>query len=364
MNPGHKRADTCLCRRKLTGAYVEDQTVMNNAGAAISMHDYPKATGYSSARPALCIGLDMAWFGGAKNDPGSQCNYLVASTYDPGQRVERLSCSRVKLESRDQEATQIADAVASLLREAEAAGQRIVLAIDAPLQSNSNEPPAGRQRARRPCEIHFSNCRKKIDRASGGSAGWQPNVQPGVPLAPRVQRLAEILQNKHGFVLWTDANAQADRLVLECFPAEAIWVAKRLSCYPEDLTVAVVKSYKGKAQRGKYLSGDQVRSLVRNVLNGFGSVSGEHSGWPMLTDQIVAYLLNESAWKENGLYRGGKILDDVVDSAICLATAVSYAHGNAHVWYDPDIPDGGHIAGPGTFNDLAYKLQTGGIHLT
>ena len=46
------------------------------------------------------------------------------------------------------------------------------------------------------------------------------------------------------------------------------------------------------------------------------------------------------------------MLDDVVDSLICLATAISYSAGLAHVWQDLNQPLDGHIIGPGSMQEL------------
>ena len=71
-----------------------------------------------------------------------------------------------------------------------------------------------------------------------------------------------------------------------------------------------------------------------------------------MVQKLICLMLQRKDWGKDGNYRGGKLLDDVVDSAICLATALSYANGFAHVWYDPENPDDGHIIGPGALQKL------------
>ncbi|WP_144054830.1 hypothetical protein [Rhodopirellula europaea] len=66
-----------------------------------------------------------------------------------------------------------------------------------------------------------------IDKAAGGAKGWQPNIQPGAPLAPRIEALIDGLPSQ--FKLWTPENSGEHKLAIECFPAEAIWAAKRMN---------------------------------------------------------------------------------------------------------------------------------------
>lgn len=55
--------------------------------------------------------------------------------------------------------------------------------------------------------------------------------------------------------------------------------------------------------------------------------------------------------KEMVIIGGGKFLDDVISTMICLATSFCYVHGIAHVWYDPHQAGDGHIIGPGFENN-------------
>ena len=62
---------------------------------------------------------------------------------------------------------------------------------------------------------------------------------------------------------------------------------------------------------------------------------------------MLAEILVDEEWRKGENYPGGKMLDDVVDSMLCLATAISYTSDNAHVWHDLKHPKDGHIIGPG-----------------
>jgi hypothetical protein len=155
-----------------------------------------------------------------------------------------------------------------------------------------------------------------------------------------------------GFKPWTPQDACADRLVIECFPAEAIWAAKRLGHYSKTITAAEVKAYKD--QNKRQLSPEAVRYLFHRALDAFAVPSGDPGAWMDILSVGLSWLLADNDWKDrrSGLYRGGKLLDDVVDSMICLATSVSYVHGESHVWLDPDCTDDGHIIGPGRLDHL------------
>jgi hypothetical protein len=301
----------------------------------------PCPTGYKAFEPTLCMGLDIAWFGGSKGDPYSQYDCLVSAVTKVGQKTT-LQFDRIKLVGRDPDAAQIAGAIANRVVSA-CDVRRVLLAIDAPLETAQEIPTAGRK-AYRGCERHFIECRKSIDRAAGGSSGWHPNVQPGVPLAPRIKELLKRLQGDN-FKLWSEENSEYKELVIECFPAEAIWAAKRLGHYANSLTAFTAKAYKN--QNGISLSEAQVRKCVDDAIrDAFAFVSCE---WRRLVDQLLARMLEDATWQRGELYRGGKLLDDVVDSMISFSTALSYANGEAHVWQHRERQDDGHIIGPGSF---------------
>jgi hypothetical protein len=311
----------------------------------------PPNSGYEQRRPTLCIGLDFAWFGGSANDKASQYDFLVATLIDSPSEQPALSCKRVPLLDRDPNGDCTVSAISTLLSTFRA--DRIVLAIDAPLQTNrllpSRQPlPKSGSVQRRAVDSFLSDCRKRMDKAAGGSLGWQPNIQPGAPLPERLKNVLAKVSKLHNFETWTRELSQNSRITIECFPAEAIWAAKRLNQFPASITAVQVRSYK--EQSGNQLSPTQVRHLVETtLLEGFKLPSGAPTLWPRLVENVIQWMLSDTTWQKSGFYRGGKLLDDVVDSMICLATAISYATNNAHVWSDPSHLDDGHIIGPGRF---------------
>ncbi len=313
------------------------------------------AVGFAEPRRTLCIGLDLAWHGGSANDRSSQFDFLAAAVFDECGTWQRTHLKRVDLQNRDPDGSITAGAIGQLIKESGSIESRIILAIDAPLQTNQ----ATKNKQYRACERHLSLHRKRIDKQAGGSNGWHPNLQPGAVLTNRVKNVLDHLLRELNFWLWkSDANLP-ERTVLECFPAEAIWAAKRMDRYPESFTSTRVKAYK--AQKGFHLNATQVRALVEDtLLDGFKFTTQTPQDWVSLIEAILTWMLNDTTWIKSGRYRGGKWLDDVVDSTLCLATAICCALNRAHVWQDPDNQDDGHIIGPG----VMQELLTGRTRLT
>ena len=302
----------------------------------------------------LCIGLDIAWFGGSKGDSYSQYDCLTWALLDRGASGTwslTAHLKRVKLRDRDPTASQLIDAIRELLENHSTVG-RVLFALDAPVQAirdpnlpeRASQPPKGtiEQRA---CEKYLGRYRQAIDKEAGGADNWHPNIQSGAPLAPRVKNLLAGLR-RLGFALWTRATADAPKLVIECFPAEAIWAMKRLDRFDPLFTASRVKCYKD--QGGSLLTRAQVEDLTRTVLDAFSEDTGNSKLWDAVVGHALTWMYSDLTWRaRNDRFHGGKLLDDVVDSMICLATALSYAHDQAHLWQDPDHTDDGHIIGPG-----------------
>lgn len=134
---------------------------------------------------------------------------------------------------------------------------------------------------------------------------------------------------------------------------------KRMGHYPNDMTSKRAKAYK--KQKGNRLTAEQVRNLVHDALDAFGGACVGNEQWRGLIDAANAWLINDPTWITNGLYRGGKLLDDVVDTMICLSTSLGYVRQCAHAWFDPEHPDDGHIIGPG-FQEGNHWVAAGPPH--
>ncbi len=306
--------------------------------------------GINTSLTTLCIGLDIAWFGGSASNKASQFDFLASTLVSDNNPNHNFRYERVALKDRDPTARILCDSLTALIDSYQGDYDRVVFAVDAPLQAMhrpnlpTRKPLSARGTLnRRACEETLSKNRVAIDKLLGGAQGWQPNVQPGAPLAPRVVSL--LAQLTDAFDVWTPENTASDSLMIECFPAEAIWAAKRQNWYSNNTTSIEAKIYK--KQQGNQLSQQEVIELVTSTLYPFRYIHSNFD-WQKLVDTMLAEILRDPAWKKEDYYPGGKMLDDVVDSMLCLATAVSYAAGNAHVWFDKNAPEDGHIIGPGS----------------
>jgi len=328
---------------------------------SVSQGEKTKNTGKGNFEDSvLCIGLDIAWFGGSANNVDSQYDCLGWISLPPHSKKSsraEFGIKRFKLHQRDSNATILLKEIEDLLSKHREI-KRVVFAIDAPIQAYERKkfpirkPMPGRGEVeRRACENFLNIKRKFIDQKAGGANGWQPNIQPGAPIAPRVQCLLNGLA-KLDFQLWKKETKCSEKLVIECFPAEAIWAIKRLGYYPENLTAKAVKEYK--KQNRQLLTAQQIRTLVYNILNAFDKLTGFSELWKeFIESYLLEWMLQDTTWQNpDNHYRGGKLLDDVVDTAICLATSLSYAHGDYHVWQDKSCPEDGHIIGPGAKKSL------------
>ena len=297
----------------------------------------------------LCIGLDIAWFGGSKGDSKSQYDCLGTVVISPGGVQQKPNIRRVKLIDRDYDSKQLLQAVDELLGEYESI-EKVIFALDAPIQAIERGLPE-RQPVPLKGTIKRRACENSLDRSISGNDGWRPKIQPGAPLAPRVISVLAGLK-KRGFTLWTREKKHSSKLIIECFPSEAVWAVKQLGYYPKDAIAACVKAYK--KQEGVFLSARQVELLVHDVLDAFGPATGNAELWSGIVGETVDWLLNDPTWQKSGQYRGGKLFDDVVDTMICLATSLSYAYHTAHAWQDTQQPNDGHIIGPGFSNDRRW----------
>ena len=120
--------------------------------------------------------------------------------------------------------------------------------------------------------------------------------------------------------------------------------------FEDNITALQAKAYK--KQKGKRLIFKDVRSYAETALLPFGEVCNGTQWKDQIVHGILEEIKSDNSWKIDDFYPGGKMLDDVVDSLICLATAISYTMGKAHVWQDLNHPKDGHIIGPGRMQEF------------
>lgn len=132
----------------------------------------PLATGYETVASTLCLGLDIAWHGGSKNDRSSQFDFVVATVLGPARTTADVECVRVRLTNRDPDAVLTIAAIQKLIRSYEGKVGRVVLAIDAPIQADPSAPAPLKKRAFRQCERHSidaarASTKRRVVRAAG-----------------------------------------------------------------------------------------------------------------------------------------------------------------------------------------------------
>lgn len=255
------------------------------------------------------------------------------------------------------------------------AGQsRVVLAVDAPLKAldRPHLPDRSRKADKKASQgqkpgkaLEYRQCDQIARKGLGveGDEGcWRHvwNVQPGAPLCPRVVALVKGLHGL-GFQLYSDpATDIGDRLLIECFPGEALWSLGTRGTFAPYLA-GEAKEYKQERlsdprlwdlpAREAWRPWPTVLCWVYQGLYGFtdrdvlGVAEEGFAGW--MADLMKALLADDLVMdKSRRNARRGKQLDDVVESVNCFLTAVSFVRNRAHVWIGDDPADG-HIIGPG-----------------
>lgn len=310
-------------------------------------------------RAVLCIGLDLAWWGGSLGVPESQndaLSYMVLGG-DPGTlEICRVPLATQPNPNRDEFTSNCdpaANATVEALKdviEAHTASQ-IVLAVDAPLIAAPRDLPR-RSKISRPGMLARREPEQALDAAMrAGPAAWRSccHIQPGAPVCSRVEALVDELTKRLGFQLYNhNCRDTPERSLVECFPSEAIWALGCLSHYPP-ITPKEARAYKGFSSDWHPIP--TVMHAVYLHVVGFISALGVPGSWVRLwAAQLASAILTDPKMNDASAkcVRGGKLFDDVIDSVNALFTAVSFCHDTSHVWIGPDLSDG-HIVGPGRF---------------
>ncbi|MEI7768037.1 MAG: hypothetical protein WCJ97_11445 [Phycisphaerae bacterium] len=308
-------------------------------------------------RHVLCIGLDLAWFGGSRGDRNSQYDcltYLVLDNDNDNDNDKGISSFGLKRVALGRKLTEKGnpyancDPAAELLLEAIDSLVKLwpdhacVLAIDAPLQASSPPHPP-RHIKQKKGDCRHRACETLLQAACGLHARrWMPMIQPGAPLTQRVIALMAGL-GQNGFTVFPK---ESKKLVIECFPREAQWSAAVRNGYGE-LTPLESRLYK--TCGNDLLPIHLYTRFAVDALVGLGLVSGIGRGyWNQIICELLKSLSGDALWitQKTGYGRGGKLFDDAVDATIALSVAVAFACDQAHVWIDGNGADG-HIIGPG-----------------
>ncbi len=311
----------------------------------------------------LCIGLDLAWFGGGASRPHSQSDLFSMVTLDlktktySDYRYVRVPLGERKVKD-DPHANCDPDAQATIQLLQNAIEERnipaVLLAIDAPLVARPHEGIEFLSK-REKKGVQQRACEDELrDGIRGTPQRWKPQIQPGRPLCKRLVRLRDHLI-AGGFTIFPK---QSEKMLMECFPSEAIWSGFQLTIETQwksfkdygnmpsgSVDARAYKNVKGQtrlplAEYAKLVI--QALSVVAHT-NGLGA-----RRWNQLIVDVISQLAADDDFLHAGSEcgRSGKKLDDVVDSVLSLATSIAFALGTAHVWMDADHEDG-HILGPG-----------------
>lgn len=305
--------------------------------------------------PTLCIGLDLAWWGGSQREPDSQYDalaYMVVGGGEKSLQTERV-CLGATFNAHADATTANCDADARLLVASiqniieDSIAANVVLAIDAPLLAKarnlpprSKNPPTGSLQRRLP-EDALENAKRSSPQAWASEC----RIQPGAPICGRVAALVDALTRELGFELYDhDSVSTPSRTLFESFPSEAIWALGCQGQY-DPITPSEARHYKNdKRSRSAHIVARDARDNLYGFVSSIGLPNTVVGAW---IEQTIVKLVSDPMLRNyDGNLKRGKLFDDIIDAVNCLFTAVAFCQNSAHVWEGSD-PQDGHIIGPG-----------------
>lgn len=374
------RPDTVILHSRADDAvpFVDSEELATNSGATLIRvgNDHRLADPVPLQRmlgavdlavPTLCLGIDVAWWGGSPGRRDSQRDTIVYTVVSAGTtpdlrfRPVDLSAAKnfgpTQIEANfDSRGELLVEQIKAILGENTGNFQRCVVALDAPLEARrrENQPPrvkaagAGQRTGaeRRGCEKAIQRY-KKEELANGNNAqAWHSDlrIQSGSPIAPRIASVLTRL-SACDFQCWGNDRNRHERQIIEIFPSEAIWSLGLLDSFPQNLNPKEVRSYKNKKTRSLNRANAMETALM--PLLGFVTrfQSEARLPWYSWSQQVAEYACNTAVDERNpGSVRTGKGFDDPIESGIAFLTAVSFVGGLSHMWGDGSD---GTIVGPG-----------------
>ncbi len=211
---------------------VRSASTPRSASSARKDSQFPHAslTAENCAGRVFCIGLDLAWFGGSAGNSKSQYDVFAYAIVDTKTKeVEQFRYKRVPLQGSrtqkdefancDPESELLLQSIEDTLSAVSGQTQDIILCVDAPLVAENAEGESFRSKTtKKGCKLR--ECEAELRKACRGyGANWTPNIQPGGPLCKRVVRLMEKVVSD-GFTVFPKLS---NKMIFECYPAEAIW---------------------------------------------------------------------------------------------------------------------------------------------
>jgi hypothetical protein len=211
----HSRADDVV-------SFADSEELVKNSGAALVevgtdhrlADPEPLAAIYAAvvlATPILCLGIDVAWWGGQRNKPDSQRDTIVYTTINAGVAAD-LTFRPVSLSvyanpkgndptepNCDADGSVLGSAVSSIIK-GHGNCSRFLLAVDTPVEARHRPTQPARIKAakegqktgaeRRQCERELEAYKKGLLKKFAGT-GWNDSlkIQSGSPVSPRMQCL-------------------------------------------------------------------------------------------------------------------------------------------------------------------------------
>lgn len=366
----HSQADAVI-------PFADSEELAKNSGATLIevgtdhrlADPEPLAAMYAAvalATPILCLGIDVAWWGGQRNNSESQRDTIVYTTINAGIAADlifrpvNLSVAANPKRSDPTEPNNDADgsilgkAVSSIIKEHEGKCSRFMLALDTPVEAAHRPTQPARIKAgkkgektgaeRRQCERELEAYKKSLRKRFAGT-GWNASlkVQSGSPVSPRMRCLLGQAE-MDGFSFWRKGCPAHDRQLIEIFPSEAIWSLGVQGRYP-GRSSSEVRAYKRSEPKrvAKPEARDQAMATLSGFTQLFDSPLVSHLPAPRWAEQIADYACGV-ALDDGGTVSKGKGFDDPIESGIALLTGIAFLVGNFHAWGDGSD---GTVVGPG-----------------
>jgi len=302
--------------------------------------------------PVLCVGVDLTWWGGSKSKGSRSETVAWSSRSESGWSVPQLS--RIFLGDYNKKADDQTpncdpggERLLSRISEINRLHpeiQNTVVSLDAPLLAldqglpSRRKTPAIGEVQRRQADSRFA------DVLSLSPTGWRGvKIQPGAPLAPRVASILDGLKQQKYHLFTGDNPGAGGRIVIECFPNEALWSAGVLGLC-DGFCFQTMTTYKRLGKAKVILPTLILEKICRYTLEPCIRAAGvEPAVW---VDAFWNWLNQDKDVVRGPRALSGKALDDAIDSMLSLVAAIAFADGNAHMHQGHD-PSDGHIVGPG-----------------
>ena len=244
---------------------------VGSGGGAGQAGVHPRRAG-DSGGDVLCIGIDVAWWGGQAGNSETRSECITYAVRQGGKwgdlNVRRVDLTIADVEkardtepNADPDAALLVEALKGVLAEHQNV-PHVILALDVPLKAKDHKLPDRKKSKKQKGgnkELEYRLCEDAwIAEQRKSPDGWRNvEVMPGAPLFPRIVQLVRHLTGL-GFAMYRHPWTDSPRLTLvECFPNEVIWSAGVLG-FAGNLTAASLRAYK-RLGKLRQIAGGRVR---------------------------------------------------------------------------------------------------------